>query len=207
MKKLVLATRNSYKIEEIKTLLADLDLEIVGLDDFPAVPPLVEDGATIEENSVKKARAVFHHTKIPSLADDSGLEVFYLNGRPGVRSARYTGDDASDEENNGRLLSEMRGVAPRRRRAQFRAVITLVGNGFQESAEGVCPGRLAESPRGTNGFGYDPIFVPDGFDKTYAELTAVEKNLISHRARALQKMREILKLSSFLQSSPAAVRG
>ncbi len=193
MKKLVLATRNNHKIEELRTLLADLNLEIVTLDDFSNVPPLVEDGWTFLENALKKARTVFQYTNLPSLADDSGLEVFFLNRRPGVRSARYAGEHATDEQNNEKLLNEMRGVAPRRRRSQFRAVIALVGPGFEDVAEGTCTGQLAESPHGTNGFGYDPIFVPDGFTRTYAELTAEEKNRISHRSKAVEAGKEMLR--------------
>jgi XTP/dITP diphosphohydrolase len=193
MNRIVLATRNKHKIEEIQTILKDLRLEILTLNDFPDVPVLKEEGSTVQENSLQKAHAVHVHTKLPALADDSGLEVFFLNGRPGVISARYAGDGATDEENNAKLLGKMRGVAPRRRRAQFRAVLTLCSHNGREVTEGVCPGRLAESPRGTNGFGYDPIFIPDGFLRTYAELTSEEKNKISHRAKALEKMREILR--------------
>ena len=193
MNRIVLATRNKHKTEEIKTILKDLRLEILTLNDFPDIPLLKEDGSTFRENSLQKAHAVHLHTRIPTLADDSGLEVFFLNGRPGVISARYAGDGATDEENNEKLLGQMRGVAPRRRRAQFRAVLTFIGDHGAEVTEGICPGRLGESPRGTNGFGYDPIFIPDGFSRTYAELTADEKNLISHRARALAAMREVLR--------------
>ena len=172
MNRIVLATRNKHKTEEIKTLLKDLRLEILTLNDCPGAPVLKEEGLTFQENSLQKAHAIYLHTKIPALADDSGLEVFFLNGRPGVISARYAGDGATDEENNEKLLGQMRGVAPRRRRAQFRAVLTLFGENGTEVTEGICPGRLAESPRGTNGFGYDPIFIPDGFSRTYAELTS-----------------------------------
>lgn len=193
MKKIVLATRNKHKILEIKTILHDLPLEILTLNDFPDVPVLREDGTTFQDNSLQKARAVYQHTKLSALADDSGLEVFFLNGRPGVVSARYAGDGASDEKNNELLLGQMRGVAPRRRNAQFHAVLTLLDAKGVEVTEGICPGTLAESPRGTNGFGYDPIFIPDGFLRTYAELTAEEKNRISHRARALAAMREVLR--------------
>jgi len=193
MSTIVLATRNKHKLLEIKTILADLPITILTLDEVSGVPDLREDGATFQENSLQKAMEVHVHTKLPSLADDSGLEVFYLNGRPGVVSARYAGEGTTDERNNRKLLGEMLGVAPRRRRAQFRAVITLVRNDSVDVAEGICPGVLAESPRGTNGFGYDPIFIPDGFSRTYAELTAEEKNKISHRAKALAGMREILK--------------
>jgi XTP/dITP diphosphohydrolase len=193
MKKVVLATRNKHKIEEIKTILHDLPLEILTLNDFPDVPVLREDGETFQENSLQKAQAVFQHAELATLADDSGLEVFYLNGEPGVISARYAGNGASDQMNNEKLLGQMRGVAPRRRKAQFRAVLTLLDDKGVEVTEGICPGTLAELPRGTNGFGYDPIFMPDGFSRTYAELTSEEKNRISHRARALAAMREVLR--------------
>jgi XTP/dITP diphosphohydrolase len=193
MRELVLATRNEDKIREIKSILKDSGLEILTLNDFPGVPHLTEDGKTFNQNSQRKARLVHEKTKLPSLADDSGLEVFYLNMRPGVFSARYAGEGASDEKNNAKLLAEMRGVPARRRRAQFRAVLTLVADDFEEVTEGICEGVLAEVPRGTNGFGYDPIFIPHGFTRTYAELTAEEKNSISHRAKALEKMKEVLK--------------
>ena len=193
MKKLVLASKNRHKIVELRTFLKDLPFDVLAIEDLPNHPVLVEDGVTFEENALKKARVIHEHTKLLTLADDSGLEVFYRNGRPGVRSARYSGDGASDKSNNEKLLKEMRGVPPRRRRAQFRAVLALVGDGVEDLAVGVCPGVLAESPRGTNGFGYDPIFIPDGFVKTYAELSVEEKNRISHRSRAFANMRDILK--------------
>jgi XTP/dITP diphosphohydrolase len=193
MTSILLATRNKHKIEEIKTILSDLSLQVLTLNDFPDVPPLKEEGTTFQENSLQKAQTVYKHAKVLALADDSGLEVFFLNGRPGVISARYAGEGATDEENNRKLLSQMMGVAPRRRRAQFRAVLTLLGDGTAETTEGICSGMLAESPRGTNGFGYDPIFLPDGFSRTYAELTAAEKNTISHRAKALAAMKDILR--------------
>ncbi len=193
MSNIVLATRNKFKIEEIKTILKDLNLEILTLDDFPDVPALKEDGSTFRENALRKARTVHKLTKLPALADDSGLEVFYLNGRPGVLSARYAGAGATDKLNNDKLLKEMRGVPPRRRKAQFHALIVLVGEGYEETTEGICEGNLGQSPRGTNGFGYDPLFIPPGGDRTYAELTSEEKNKISHRARALEKMKEMLR--------------
>jgi len=192
MSKIVLATRNKFKIDEIKTILKPLNLDILTLDDFPGIPYLREDGSTFRENALRKAREVHTFTKLPALADDSGLEVFYLNGQPGVVSARYAGEGATDELNNDKLLKEMRGVPPRRRKGQFHAVIAVVGKDFEEITEGICEGKLGESPRGTNGFGYDPLFYPDGFDRTYAELTAEEKNRISHRAKALEKMKEVL---------------
>lgn len=192
MTQLVLATNNKHKIVEIKSLLSDLSLEFLTLADVTVPGPLREDGTTFRENALQKARAVYEATGLPSLADDSGLEVFYLNGRPGVYSSRYTGPGATYESNNERLLAEMRGVPPRRRRAQFRAVVVFVDKGVEEVAEGICRGKIAERPRGTNGFGYDPLFLPEGFTRTYAELTLEEKNGISHRARAIAGMKEIL---------------
>lgn len=193
MKKLVLATNNRHKIIEMKSILKGLDIEILTLHDIPNIPPLVEDGTTFEENALKKARIVFRHSKLPSLADDSGLEVFYLNGKPGVLSARYTGEGATDDQNNQKLLSELRGVAPRRRRAQFRSILAFVGDGFEEMSEGTCLGSIIEKPRGSNGFGYDPIFLPEGFGETYAELTDEKKNTMSHRAKSLEKMIRLLR--------------
>jgi XTP/dITP diphosphohydrolase len=193
VKQIILATNNPHKIKELRTLLNLDDLDIKSLADLPNPPQLIEDGTSFQENALRKARTVFQNTGIPSLADDSGLEVYYLNGRPGVFSARYAGENTNDERNNEKLLAEMRGVPPRRRGAQFRAVLALVGKGYEEIAEGICPGVLAESPRGTNGFGYDPIFIPDGFWRTYAELTAEEKNAISHRSKAARIMTGILK--------------
>jgi XTP/dITP diphosphohydrolase len=192
MTKIVLATHNIHKARELKTLLSGLDVDVLTLDDISTELDLREDGDTFEANAFQKAHSVHHSTHLLSLADDSGLEVFYLHGRPGVFSARYAGVKATDEMNNRKLLEEMRGVAPRRRRAQFRSVLALVGDGLEDATEGICPGTLGESPRGTNGFGYDPIFIPDGFTKTYAELTAEEKNLISHRARSFAKMKVVL---------------
>jgi len=193
MNKIVLATRNRHKIHELKTFLKDFNVEVLTLVEFPNVPDLVEDGLSFKENALKKASAVFRLTKLPALADDSGLEVFYLNGRPGVRSARYAGDNATDEVNNEKLLAEMRGVAPRRRKARFCAVLAIIGEKYEDVAEGFCLGRLVEEPRGANGFGYDPIFLPEGFERTYAELTFDEKNRISHRSRAFERLRETIR--------------
>jgi XTP/dITP diphosphohydrolase len=188
MEKIILATNNPHKIRELKSLLSELNVEITTVADLQDPPTLREDGSTFQENALQKARAVHAATGLPALADDSGLEVFYLNGRPGVVSARYAGKGANDERNNDKLLSEMRGVPPRRRRAQFRAVTAFVDGEREIVTEGVCVGKLEEMPRGTNGFGYDPIFIPDGFTRTYAELTAEEKNQISHRSKAIRLM-------------------
>lgn len=192
MKQLLLATNNHHKMREIRAILSDLGFEILSLSDISSPPSLIEDQPTFQGNALKKARTVFQHTNILSLADDSGLEVFYLNGNPGVHSARYAGKNSTDHLNNRKLLRNMMGVPPRRRKARFVSVLALVGNGFEEITEGVCLGRIGESPRGSNGFGYDPLFIPDGYLQTYAELEDTEKNKISHRAQSLKKMRLIL---------------
>ena len=194
MTKIILATHNIHKARELKTFFKDLDVDMLTLNDISPVIELREDGDTFEMNAIQKARIAYDRTQLITLADDSGLEVFYLNGRPGVFSARYAGPRATDEMNNQKLLEEMRGVTPRRRRAQFRSVLALIGDGMEEVTEGICSGMLGETPRGTNGFGYDPIFIPDNFTKTYAELTAEEKNRISHRARSFAKMAIVLQL-------------
>jgi len=194
MKQLVLATNNEHKIKEIRILLKNLPVELLTIRDIPNIPPLVEDGLTFQENALKKATTVFRHTGLPALADDSGIEVFYLNMQPGVRSARYAGSNATDAQNNEKLLQAMRGVAPRRRHAQFRSVIALVDKEVLETTEGVFSGTLGESSRGTNGFGYDPLFIPEGMTKTSAELTDEEKNAISHRGQSLRKMIKVLRI-------------
>ena len=189
---IILATRNKHKILELRTLLSATGKIFTSLDELGDTEELKEDGLTFRENALMKAREVHRRSGLAALADDSGLEVFFLNGRPGVRSARYAGEGSTDEQNNEKLLREMRGVAPRRRRAQFRATLVLVGNGLEEVTEGVCTGTLGEYPRGSNGFGYDPLFIPDGYDRTYAELTAEEKNQISHRSSAATRMAALL---------------
>ncbi len=192
MNQLVLATNNLHKVKEIRTLLAHLPVEILTLRDIPNVPPLLEDGMTFRENALKKALTVFRHAGLPTLADDSGLEVFYLNMMPGVFSARFAGDHATDASNNEKLLSLMKGVAPRRRKAQFKSVIAFVDGKIQEITEGVFTGSLAEEPRGMNGFGYDPLFIPDGMSQTCGEIPDELKNTISHRALSLKKMTPML---------------
>lgn len=193
MKHLVLATRNPHKIQEIKAIVEDLGLEILTTADFPALPSLHEDGSTLEENALKKARIVFQATKLPSLADDSGLEVFYLAKRPGVLSARYDGPRATYADNNRKLLNELKGVPPRRRNAQFRCVIAFVTENGEQTVEGVTEGMIIEAPRGSSGFGYDPIFRPAGHEQTYAEMPAELKNRISHRAKALERVKPLLR--------------
>jgi len=193
MSKIVLATRNRGKIIEISDLLQDLPLELCSVMDFSGIAEIHENGKTLEENSLLKARRVFEATHVPALADDSGLEVFALGKKPGVFSARYAGDHATYDDNNRKLIDELREIPAGMRQAQFRCVATFFSDGGLNVAEGICSGRIIETPRGTGGFGYDPIFVPDGYDNTFAELSLEIKNRLSHRARAFQKMKEILR--------------
>ncbi|MBI5493151.1 MAG: XTP/dITP diphosphatase [Deltaproteobacteria bacterium] len=187
--KVVIATRNRGKISEIKTILKDLSLELLSLDDFPQIKLPPEEGNTFEENALAKARYVASITDLPALADDSGLEVDALNGRPGVCSARYAGEGSTDRENYLKLLSELKGIGDRR--ARFRCVIAFVDpRKGDRTFEGVFEGVVAEAPRGHRGFGYDPVFLVPHKNRTVAELTDGEKNSISHRAGALKRFRE-----------------
>lgn len=182
--KLLIATRNPHKLEEIRAILVLPGLILVGAEDVPGLPDVEEDAATFEGNALKKARTLGQISGLWTLADDSGLEVAALGGAPGVYSARYAGPDANYAANNAKLLAELAGVADRR--AQFRCVIALRAPDQREWTEqGVCTGRIIHAKRGGNGFGYDPLFMPDGRDQTFAELPADVKNHISHRARAL----------------------
>jgi len=185
---LVIATRNPHKLSEIRALFLAPGLHIFSAFDFPDIPDVVEDGATLEENAMKKARALADGTGYWALADDTGLEVAALDGAPGVYSARYAGEPVDYAANNAKLLRALRDAGDRS--AVFRTVIAFAHpDGTTHSVEGCCPGRIADAPRGEHGFGYDPLFIPEGYDQTFAELSAEEKNSISHRGRALEKAR------------------
>jgi XTP/dITP diphosphohydrolase len=191
--KLVLATRNPGKVRELSQLLSPLGYEVLSLEHFPGVPEVVEDGATFRDNAVKKATAVARHTGQLALADDSGLEVDYLGGAPGVHSARFAGEGHDDRANNEKLLRLLAGVPPEKRTARFRCVVAVATpEGKVLTTEGTCEGIIAEEPRGEGGFGYDPLFYVPSCGKTFAELEPEVKNRISHRGRALALMREIL---------------
>lgn len=185
----MLATRNRGKIQEIRDILQMLNVDIVSLLDVKALPEVVEDGTTLEANALKKAREIFLATGIPALADDSGLEVFALGMRPGVFSARYAGEHVTYEANNRKLLSEMKNCPLSERNARFRCIIAFVAPHVENISEGICEGSIATKPRGTGGFGYDPLFIPIGYNKTFAELSIEIKNRISHRSLALRKIR------------------
>ncbi len=190
MKKLILATKNKGKVREIVEYLKDPDYEITGLDDnFPGIE---ETGATFEENASIKAEQAFEHYKTPTLADDSGLEVDYLVGEPGVYSARFAGENATDLDNCKKLLEEMDGAGPEERTARFKCVMVLYDGTDKHVFEGVCEGKIITEMRGNDGFGYDPLFVPDGFTQTYAELDLGIKNQISHRGKALKQVKDYL---------------
>lgn len=193
---LVLATRNRHKGEELSALLGDLDVRIRTLAEFPDAPEVVEDGATCEANAVKKAVTIARATGLPAVADDTGLEVDALGGRPGVFAARYAGEGATYEDNCRKLLQEMKGVPRERRTARFITVVALAHpNGSVDVAQGTLEGVIAEESSGTSGFGYDPVFFVPAIGKTLAQLSAEEKNRISHRAKAFARMRETLSAS------------
>ncbi|MBI5642156.1 MAG: XTP/dITP diphosphatase [Deltaproteobacteria bacterium] len=190
--RIALATKNRGKIEEIRSILKDTGIEVVTLDEFPSLRLPPEEGKTFKENALLKARHVARETGFAALADDSGLEVDYLSGRPGVYSARYAGINAADEENCAKLLGELEGVPDDKRSARFRCVIALVDKGREETFEGALEGFIAHEPKGENGFGYDPVFYIPGLKKTAAELPGDEKNSISHRGKALRKLKDRL---------------
>ncbi len=183
--KLVIATRNKHKLEEIHAIFNFKKLEVLSAFDFPEIPDVVEDGDTLEANAIMKAVALAKATSCWAIADDSGLEVAALGGAPGVYSARYAGEECSYSANNRKLLKDL--ADKDNRSARFRTVVALSDPGGKvETVEGTCPGCITEELRGSNGFGYDPLFVPDGYSETFAELTADVKNRISHRANALK---------------------
>ena len=184
---LLIATRNAGKVREIEQLLGDLPLRLRGLADFADVPEVEETGTTFAENAVLKARAYASQTRLWTLADDSGLEVDALGGRPGVFSARYAGPAATYEERMAKLLGELAAARDRERRARFVCVIAVAPPSADSvrTFAGTCEGHIAGEPRGSEGFGYDPLFVPDGYKQTVGELGDEVKRDISHRARAL----------------------
>ncbi len=190
---LVIATRNRKKVEEIRRILEGVPVVLYSLDDFPGCPEVEEDEATFEGNAVKKATAVARYSGKPAVADDSGLEVYALNGAPGVFSARYAGAGADDGKNLEKLLSELRDIRGDKRGARFVCVTALAfPDGRVETFRGIIEGRIGHEPKGFNGFGYDPVFYPKGHDMTFAEMSADEKDALSHRGVALRKLRTYL---------------
>jgi XTP/dITP diphosphohydrolase len=196
---LVIATTNQNKLKEFKEILKDLDIEIRSLADFGPIPEIVEDGATFDDNAYKKAWMTAKYLGLPAIADDSGLVVEALNGEPGVYSARYSGEDATDQKNVTKLLSELKGVE--NRKARFQCVLSIaVPSGPALTYEGNCEGVIIDEQRGDNGFGYDPVFYFEEFDKTFAELTMEEKNKVSHRGKALAQVEtELQQIKKWLE--------
>jgi len=193
--RLVLATRNAHKVDELRRILADagLAVELVGVDAFPDVSDVAETGTTFAENALLKAHAVAAATGLPSVADDSGLCVDVLGGMPGVFSARWAGRHGDDRANLALVLAQLADVADDRRAAHFACAAALaLPDGAERVVEGRLSGSLARAPRGSNGFGYDPVFVPEGHGRTTAEMTPSEKDAISHRGRAFRALAPVV---------------
>ena len=191
-RKLILATHNTHKQKEMNALLDSLGVNIIGLDEYPQIGDIEETGTTLIENSFIKARAVYKSTGLPSLADDTGLEVDALDGAPGVYSARYAGEDASFLDNIEKLLRNLEGVSELNRTARFRTVVTFVDGSRELHSEGIVEGIITADQKGSGGFGYDPIFVPIGYKKTFGEMNFDYKERISHRSIAFKKMKKYL---------------
>lgn len=192
--KMILASKNKHKLKEISDMLSDLNIQLISMDEAGLGDlEIVEDGDTFEENSMKKAVTVMEKTDEAAIADDSGLEVDFLGGCPGVYSARFAGEDATDEDNNEKLLKKLEGVPSEKRKGRFVSVISLAfPDGRKLSLRGECEGVIALESKGTDGFGYDPLFIVTKYQRTFAELGSEIKNKISHRAKALKKFREEL---------------
>lgn len=195
METIIAASSNAHKIKEIQAIMNKFDMEVISRDEagVPAFE-IEEDGQTFEENSYKKAYEIMKVTGKTTIADDSGLMVDYLGGAPGVYSARFAGEECDDKKNNEKLLKLLKNQAGDDRKAKFVSVITLIfPDGETITARGECSGRIIGAEAGENGFGYDPLFVPDGYCKTFAQLSEEEKNAISHRAKALETLEKLLK--------------
>ena len=196
MTELLVATTNPGKFAEVQGVLRSLPLTILALDRLGQWPAVVEDGATFEENALKKARTLAEHSGVLTLADDSGLEVDALNGAPGIYSARYAGEEGNDDKNNEKLLRELQGVPDEKRRARFVCALALCAPGSRGMKEWTaresCEGRIAFEPKGPNGFGYDPLFFYPPFGKTFGEIDRETKATVSHRGKALRRLAEML---------------
>ena len=186
--KIVLATHNRDKCREMASILGDFPIDLLTLDSFPEIGEIIEDGNSLEENALIKAQTVFKLTKIPSWADDTGLEVDALNGEPGIYSARYAGESCSYSDNVNKLIENMLAVPQNNRTAQFKTAIAFVGVNMELVSEGSVEGLIATEPKGVGGFGYDPVFYVPEKGKTYSEMSMKEKNQISHRGKAINNM-------------------
>lgn len=194
MKELVVATRNKGKLREIRDLLEGMKVIVTSIADYPGAPEIIEDGNSFRENALKKAVTMAEYTNQLTMGEDSGLEVEALGNAPGIYSARYSGEHASDEQNNRKLMEELKGVPLEKRRAKYRCCIALVTD--EETigiVEGECSGLITTEARGTNGFGYDPYFLVPHYNKTFGELPSTVKAQMSHRAHALRALRHALR--------------
>ena len=190
--KIILASHNVDKYKEIADSLLSLDIELLSLSNFPGIGEIIEDGQTLTENAIIKAKTVYDLTGIPSISDDTGLMVNALNGAPGVYSARYAGDDATYSDNVEKLLRAMKGLPVENRNAEFKTVMVYYDKSMELIVEGVVKGEITFSPKGNGGFGYDPVFYVPEQEKTFAEMTIKQKNLISHRGIAIFNLKKAL---------------
>jgi XTP/dITP diphosphohydrolase len=190
MRKIIFATNNKHKLEEVKAILKN-DFEIISLSEIGCNEEIPETADTLEGNATLKAKFVFEKYRLDCFADDTGLEIEALNGRPGVYSARYAGEPSNPKNNVAKVLNEMEGQS--NRNARFRTVICFIENGEYHYFEGIIKGKIADKPEGINGFGYDPVFIPNGYELSFAEMNLDTKNSISHRALAIRQFTNYLK--------------
>lgn len=193
MKEIIIATKNAGKVKEFEEFFAPYEITVKSLLDFENLPDVEETGTTFEENAALKAEQITAHVQAPVLADDSGLMIDALDGRPGIYSARYAGEEKNDQANIDKVLDELQDVPEEKRTARFICVLAIAEPGKETIFRtGYCEGKIASEPKGTNGFGYDPIFIPDGYDETLGQLAPEVKNQISHRKNALDQLKELL---------------
>ena len=200
--KVVIATHNKDKLKELKKGLIDLNVEIIDLSSFPDIGEIVEDGKTLKENALIKAKCVYQKTGIPTIADDTGLEVDFLDGKPGVYTARFAGENCSYMDNVNKMLKVMKNVEDHKRTAIFKTVIAFVDSKTELFSEGEVKGLISKKIKGLAGFGYDPIFYVQEERKTFAEMTIEKKNIISHRGRAINNFKPVL--SSYIKKQQTA---
>jgi XTP/dITP diphosphohydrolase len=189
MRQILFATNNRHKLEEVQHMLGDR-FHVTGLKEAGYEGDIAETGTTLEENASIKSKFIFEELGMDCFSDDTGLEIEALNGRPGVYSARYAGEEGNAEKNMAKVLAELHGIS--NRKARFRTVVSLILDGKEYFFEGIVPGKIIRNKRGVKGFGYDPIFVPEGYDMTFAEMPSDLKNSISHRSRAMRLLAEFL---------------
>ena len=194
--KIILATHNRDKCDEMGAIMKDMPIQLLTLNEFPEIEEIIEDGKTLEENALIKAKTVHKITHLPAIADDTGLEVDALGGQPGVYSARYSGENCSYYDNVNKLLQEMENIPPKKRSALFRTAIAYVDENMELTTDGVVEGVIIDVMKGIDGFGYDPVFYVPCMKKTYAEMSMNEKNQISHRGKAVKNMQTLLQSRS-----------